>query len=45
MTRYTLYLPNTTIEALRKRSKDSHIVVSELIRMALDKFLKEEKNK
>ena len=36
MKRYTLYLTEEQIEALKKKSAETHILVSELIRLAID---------
>jgi len=35
MQRYTLYLSHAQLNALKKKSAETHIVVSELIRMAV----------
>jgi ribbon-helix-helix protein len=40
MKRYTLYLKQEQLDALAKRSAETHIVVAELIRMAIDAALK-----
>ena len=45
MTKTTLYLRDDQASALKKRSEETHIVVAELIRMAIDAFLTEKKKK